>query len=209
MVYGILWTWSSFPHAMTLLVLIAWVSAIALSIDHKPNRSDERQRIEKAGGVVMWSGEHLMLYSFSPSVLFVRSQRHVINLLRMVSKCLMCQTIRFFFQLLYWVIPRLFYTVWWAAQSFSKVSFSIVLFYFISFIYFIYLFEEHCLSDKFDYAGTWRVSRRLAGVRAFGDRWWKNMLCRTRNQVSHTLWPLRTIIYLDFQKFLSGMYWWR
>ncbi|XP_024360174.1 probable protein phosphatase 2C 59 isoform X2 [Physcomitrium patens] len=30
--------------------------AIALSIDHKPNRSDERQRIEKAGGVVMWSG---------------------------------------------------------------------------------------------------------------------------------------------------------
>uniref|UniRef100_A0A7I4BQP8 protein-serine/threonine phosphatase n=1 Tax=Physcomitrium patens TaxID=3218 RepID=A0A7I4BQP8_PHYPA len=30
--------------------------AIALSTDHKPNRSDERQRIEKAGGVVMWSG---------------------------------------------------------------------------------------------------------------------------------------------------------
>ncbi|KAJ7531731.1 hypothetical protein O6H91_14G056400 [Diphasiastrum complanatum] len=30
--------------------------AIALSVDHKPNRLDERQRIEEAGGVVMWAG---------------------------------------------------------------------------------------------------------------------------------------------------------
>ncbi|VFQ58265.1 unnamed protein product [Cuscuta campestris] len=30
--------------------------AIALSDDHKPNRSDERKRIENAGGIIMWAG---------------------------------------------------------------------------------------------------------------------------------------------------------
>lgn len=31
--------------------------AIPLSIDHKPDRSDERQRIEEAGGFIVWAGE--------------------------------------------------------------------------------------------------------------------------------------------------------
>lgn len=31
-------------------------SAIPLSIDHKPDRSDERQRIENAGGFIIWAG---------------------------------------------------------------------------------------------------------------------------------------------------------
>ncbi|KAM7253317.1 hypothetical protein ACFE04_025935 [Oxalis oulophora] len=31
-------------------------SAIPLSIDHKPDRSDERQRIEEAGGFILWLG---------------------------------------------------------------------------------------------------------------------------------------------------------
>lgn len=33
-----------------------WGAAIALSEDHKPNRTDERNRIEAAGGVVVWAG---------------------------------------------------------------------------------------------------------------------------------------------------------
>ncbi|GFS31021.1 protein phosphatase 2C family protein [Actinidia rufa] len=31
-------------------------AAIPLSIDHKPDRSDERQRIEQAGGFIIWAG---------------------------------------------------------------------------------------------------------------------------------------------------------
>ncbi|WOG81992.1 hypothetical protein DCAR_0101151 [Daucus carota subsp. sativus] len=31
-------------------------SAIPLSVDHKPDRSDERERIEQAGGFIIWAG---------------------------------------------------------------------------------------------------------------------------------------------------------
>ena len=37
-------------------------AAIPLSIDHKPDRSDERQRIENAGGFVIWAGKVLYLF---------------------------------------------------------------------------------------------------------------------------------------------------
>ena len=32
-------------------------TAIPLSIDHKPDRSDERERIEQAGGFIIWAGK--------------------------------------------------------------------------------------------------------------------------------------------------------
>ena len=38
------------------LNLVLILTAIALSEDHKPNRTDERKRIENAGGVIMWAG---------------------------------------------------------------------------------------------------------------------------------------------------------
>ncbi|KAK9831431.1 hypothetical protein WJX81_004250 [Elliptochloris bilobata] len=37
-------------------VLLRAGQALALSEDHKPNRTDERSRIEAAGGVVVWAG---------------------------------------------------------------------------------------------------------------------------------------------------------
>ena len=34
-----------------------FLAAIPLSIDHKPDRSDERRRIEDAGGFILWAGK--------------------------------------------------------------------------------------------------------------------------------------------------------
>lgn len=36
--------------------MISLLTAIAVSRDHKPDQTDERQRIEDAGGFVMWAG---------------------------------------------------------------------------------------------------------------------------------------------------------
>ncbi|KAL3513774.1 hypothetical protein ACH5RR_026491 [Cinchona calisaya] len=45
-------TWLGIP----MLSLVVGVSAILLSVDHKPDRSNERERIEQAGGFVIWAG---------------------------------------------------------------------------------------------------------------------------------------------------------
>ncbi|RZS19080.1 hypothetical protein BHM03_00051423 [Ensete ventricosum] len=46
-------------EVITKLSFLFILEAIALSDDHKPNRSDERNRIENAGGFVMWAGKSL------------------------------------------------------------------------------------------------------------------------------------------------------
>lgn len=38
--------------------------AIAVSRDHKPDQTDERQRIEDAGGFVMWAGKVMQIDIF-------------------------------------------------------------------------------------------------------------------------------------------------
>ena len=42
--------------ARSILHSLLQPAAFPLSEDHKPNRTDERQRIESAGGVVVWAG---------------------------------------------------------------------------------------------------------------------------------------------------------
>ena len=48
---------SYFVNLLYHLFIILWFpAAIAVSRDHKPDQTDERQRIEEAGGFVMWAG---------------------------------------------------------------------------------------------------------------------------------------------------------
>jgi serine/threonine protein phosphatase PrpC len=43
----------------------AYFAAIAVSKDHKPDQTDERQRIEDTGGFVMWPGTPVIVFSSS------------------------------------------------------------------------------------------------------------------------------------------------
>ena len=38
---------------------------VPLSIDHKPDRSNERQRIEQAGGFIIWTGNFLPVWVYA------------------------------------------------------------------------------------------------------------------------------------------------
>lgn len=48
--------WPNRPEAHPVAQAMPCYAAFPLSEDHKPNRTDERQRIESAGGVVVWAG---------------------------------------------------------------------------------------------------------------------------------------------------------
>ena len=57
--YQILWCLLSHVFLINYLNMSDAVlcAAIAVSRDHKPDQSDERERIENAGGFVMWAGK--------------------------------------------------------------------------------------------------------------------------------------------------------
>ena len=50
---------SLIQHSLSWLnnMILSNPTAIAVSRDHKPDQTDERQRIEDAGGFVMWAGK--------------------------------------------------------------------------------------------------------------------------------------------------------
>jgi hypothetical protein len=48
-------------------------AAIAVSRDHKPDQTDERQRIEEAGGFVMWAGIFMRPLELATSLWLITS----------------------------------------------------------------------------------------------------------------------------------------
>lgn len=67
--------------------------AVALSVDHKPNRDDERKRIEEAGG---WINEHKelnlsVLYRLDPKlVTYMEIPRRIAEVVGFVNVCRVC-----------------------------------------------------------------------------------------------------------------------
>lgn len=63
-------------------MVLFYLEAIPVSRDHKPDQTDERQRIEDAGGFVMWAGENFfhfsLLLSFVGWIFFSGFTRHLI-----------------------------------------------------------------------------------------------------------------------------------
>ena len=56
-----MWQW-----LFSCKIYYSFFAAIPLSIDHKPDRSDERQRIEQAGGFILWAGKIHLLFNCHP-----------------------------------------------------------------------------------------------------------------------------------------------
>lgn len=51
---------ADFPSPWYAKSTTFFATAIAVSRDHKPDQTDERQRIEDAGGFVMWAGKDIL-----------------------------------------------------------------------------------------------------------------------------------------------------
>ena len=83
---------------------LSFSTAIPVSRDHKPDQTDERQRIEDAGGFVMWAGK-LILPNRHLHYLMIEVLYFMILLLLLIIIIIICVQIFFFF------FPRL-YSIW-------------------------------------------------------------------------------------------------